>query len=264
MTDIPTATLNAWRTTLDSGANGTSKPRAACISVRNAIDAAIKPPVVVPPPPPPPTTALTPHAPVKDQNVNLSNVKIAVVSGDCVLGNNGNRITIALANSELKTDSGYCIYAAPSTKTVLNNVKATSTAYYVLRGIHEQYESQDSTLIAGHSWRVYGCNGGFSKRDTYDVGQLRCGGGAADEWNSEQPFANFVFEDDRIQARQQVTIYDATHDVVFRRCDFAGTGKIFIDLGAKNIRFEQCVNLPVIDVKGQTQSQLAARGIVIG
>lgn len=266
MTDIPTATLNAWRKTLVLGYGGQIKPRVACMEVIEGIDAVLAvPPVVVPPviePPPvqPPSTTFVDHAPIKDQSVNLANVKINAPTGDCIMSNNGVQVTIKLVHAILTSNGGYGIYAAPSTLTQLSDV-SIATPYYAIRGQHTRYESDHCRIQGGHSWRVYNCTGGFSVDDEYTVGQLRCGGGAANEWDNPQQFANFRFERCRIRAQQQVTIYNATHDVDFIDCDFSGTGKIFIDLGAKNIRFTRCVNLPVIDTKGQTAAQLQQRGI---
>lgn len=229
------------------------------------------PPAVVEPPPAtqPPTTTLPEVPPMVDLAAMVVIGKAIHSIGNCITRNNGGNCTITVDQSVLQSQSGYGIYADTSTFTKVSASHVESVNYYCLRGHHIRFESTGSMWISPmHSFRIYGWRQGYSDRDTFNVEYLRLGGGGSDEWTNEidtggTPAAPIVFSGGRIHATKQVTIYDATHDITFRNMDFAGTGKIFIDLGATNIRFENCRNMPTIDVKGQSALQLAARGIVI-
>lgn len=231
------------------------------------------PPAMPEPEPPPvtqpPSTTLPEVPPMVDLAAMVVIGKAIHSIGNCITRNNGGLCTITVDQSVLQSQSGYGIYADTSTFTKVNASHIESVNYYCLRGHHIRLESTGSMWISpNHSFRIYGWRQGYSQRDTFNVEYLRLGGGGSDEWTNEidtggTPAAPIVFSDGRILATKQVTIYDATHDITFRNMDFAGTGKIFIDLGATNIRFENCRNMPTVDVKGQSSAQLAARGIVI-
>lgn len=189
--------------------------------------------------------------------------------GNCITRNNGGHCTITLDHATLHSRSGYCIYADQSDYTKIGDSKLTADGYYVLRGTHPRMEIDRSTFTAPHhSFRPYGWRQGWSKGSTYNVEYMRFGGGAANEWTSPidtggTPENPIVYEGDRIAATMQCTFYDATHDFTFVDVDFAGTRKLFIDLGAKGLKFIRPRNLPTVDAKGASLAQLASRGISI-
>lgn len=189
--------------------------------------------------------------------------------GNCITRNNGGHCTIELDDASLVSRSGYCIYADSSDYTrIKNNSRLEAKNYYVLRGTHTRMEIDDSKFIAPHhSFRPYAWKRGWSRNSVYMVEYMRLGGGAANEWENPvdtggTPDAPIRFEGDKIQASMQVTFYSATHDFEFIDCDFAGTRKLFIDSGAKGLKFIRPKNMPPVDTKGATASQLAARNIV--
>lgn len=189
--------------------------------------------------------------------------------GNCITRNNGGHCTINLDHAVLHSRSGYCVYADTSDLTRIHASNLTADGYYVLRGTHTVIEATASNFkAANHSFRPYAWRGGFVRDCNFDVEYIRIGGGAANEW--ENPIDTGGTPDDpiewtggRISATAQVTFYNKTHDFIFTDVDFGGTRKLFIDLGAKGLKFIRPRNLPTVDTKGQSTAQLAARGISI-
>lgn len=188
--------------------------------------------------------------------------------GNCITRNNGGTCTIRVDHGECVSQSGYGVYADGSSFTRFDHARIESKNYYCLRGSHRRLESNDSTFVSPHhSFRIYNWIQGYSLRDTFNVEYLRLGGGGANEWvdpinTGGTPELPIRFEGGHIAATAQVTFYSATHDFEFIDVDFAGTRKLFIDSGAKGLKFIRPKNMPPVDTKGATPSQLAARNIV--
>lgn len=190
--------------------------------------------------------------------------------GNCITRNNGGHCTINVDHAVLHSRSGYCMYADTSDLTRVHASNLTADGYYVLRGTHTVIEATASNFKApNHSFRPYAWRGGFVRDCNFDVEYARIGGGAANEW--ENPIDTGGTPDDpiewtggRISATMQVTLYSATHDMIFDGVDWQGTRKIFIDTGARRIVFRNSKNFPPVDTKGQSQAQLQLRGVVLG
>lgn len=261
-------------------------------SMLNSINADIPDaPIVIPPPTTPPPTVPPPTIPDLTQWVPFTTSQEEVMlEGVLINAPNGvhdgtgielhpgvKRFTL---NGSVINSFNYGVWLNDCDKAVFvgNHIIAKGGGNaYCIRGNPKVLQSQYNTFYADHSWRIYACQGGFSINDTYDVGQLRVGGGTSSEWAADMPEfggpdANnpFIFGNGFIKARQQVTIYNKTRNVTFSQCDFAGTGKIFIDFGAHDIVFTGCKNLPAFryhDAAGNqyfpTAAQLADRRITI-
>jgi len=207
-------------------------------------------------------------APLVDQPaMNVLNASIHA-EANCITRNNGGQCVINCDDFELISQNGYGIYADSSTRTILNKGVVESKHYYAIRGRHIDLRADDVTFrCPEHSVRLYGWREGYMRNCVIEGEYFRAGGGAADEWVNPMdtggtPEAPIVVEGGRLSLTKQLTIYNATHDMVFAPASWQGTTKIFIDTGAKNITIGG-PNKPYIDTKGQSAVQLAARGIKI-
>lgn len=116
---------------------------------------------------------------------------------------------------------------------------------YNLRGDMSHLHTNDCHFksVGKAVMRVYFCSDHVSLRDTYEGPRLDLGGGASVEWNNAGPYKG-DFTDCKIKCGS-VEIYDKS-DLVFTRCDFAGTGHISVSGNGKCV-FNQCRNIPPIN-----------------
>lgn len=209
--------------------------------------------------------------------------KQIISAGHCIENDNGVVGTLNLDHVALFSNSGYGLYGSPFIFAKLAHVYISSLLYYCVRGTFEVWQSWDSTFKSPlQAFRIYGTREGFSLRDLFEVKDMKLGGGTSNEWQNPERFGGedadhpFVFSDGKIKATGQVTFYNKTQFVTFRRMDFAGTTKLFFSTPPvdpnvpfeQHIRFEQCKNIPQLhfhDASGNTfvptTSQLETRKI---
>lgn len=205
--------------------------------------------------------SLTPSDPISldDGATTIANTSITGATG--IVGDNATHVTTLDVSNVIIHSTNYGIYLGQCDNLNLSHADITCDPNggdsYSIRGNITHLVSADSTYRSGiKAFRIYGCEGGSSTRDTISGDRLMLGGGYADEWGPAGPFHNFTFTDDHI-AVNSVEMYNDTNNVTFDNVDFAGTDHISIQAGAHDITFRNCRNLPEIRLYDASGNRMA-------
>lgn len=200
----------------------------------------------------PPVPGLTPSDPITPSGTKtISGLHITATVGNGITCTDKNA-NLTLTNLEVDSRD-YGMWFEGKTATLTRVIFRThgggndygSRAYPTV-----SWRSSDCTFdnSEGHikaAGRFIQCPDFQSTRDRFNGGRLMCGGGAANEWESEQPFKG-VWKDGFV-ACESVQVYDKSHST-FENMDFAGTGHLYVDDGGTLI-LKGCKSVPEIKRK---------------